>query len=284
MAGIGVGTLFGTPDGRKKRERSAETAYGPGTQRTGSPAVEPTSFFVALVFMLAGTVKGAVGLGLPPIAMGLLVIVMPPVEAAALLVVPSVVTNAWQMLAGPYFMSLVRRIWPLLLCAVAGTLVGTGWLAAETARIGTAILGAVLVVYAVGSLVSMRAVPLGPAAQRWAGPLAGGSTGLITAATGVSAIPAVPYLHAIGLEKDELVQAMGLSFTVSTVALAANLASVGALSWSLGPAAAGALAAVLVGIGLGQAIRRRLDAATFRVWFLWGLLLLGLYLAARSMI
>ena len=246
--------------------------------------MDPTVFFVAAVFVLAGIVKGAVGLGLPPVAMGLLVVVMPPVEAAALLVVPSVVTNAWQMQAGPYLKSLVRRIWPLLLCAAAGTLVGTGWLAAETARIGTAILGAVLVVYAAGSLVSMRTEPLGPAAQRWAGPLAGGSTGLITAATGVSAIPAVPYLHAIGLEKDELVQAMGLSFTVSTVALAANLASVGALSRSLGPAAVGALAAVLVGIWLGQGVRKRLDAATFRTWFLYGLLLLGLYLAARSIV
>ena len=58
--------------------------------------------FVVIIFLLAGAVKSAVGLGLPPIAMGLLVMVMSPVEAAALVVLPSFLTNAWQMLGvGP---------------------------------------------------------------------------------------------------------------------------------------------------------------------------------------
>ena len=67
------------------------------------------ALFIAAVLVIAGLVKGAVGLGLPPIAMGLMVIVMPPVEAAALLVLPSFLTNAWQMLRGPYFRQLLRR-------------------------------------------------------------------------------------------------------------------------------------------------------------------------------
>ena len=240
-----------------------------------------TVLFIAFVFVLAGSVKGAVGLGLPPIAMGLLVIVMAPVEAAALLVVPSFVTNAWQMLAGPYFRALVLRIWPLLVCAVAGTLVGSDWLTEDNARIGTIILGAVLALYAVSSLVSVQYV-VSAIRQRWLGPVAGGLTGLTTAATGVSSIPVVPYFQAIGLEKDELVQAMGLSFTVSTVALAANLASVGALSWSLGPTVFVALGAVFAGLWLGQLIRKKLNPKTFRTWFLVALLALGLYLVARS--
>ena len=240
-----------------------------------------TTVFVACVFGFAGTVKGAIGLGLPPIAMGLLAIVMAPVEAAALLVLPAFLTNAWQMVVGPYLRPLVRRFWPLLVCAVAGTLIGSGWLTEENARIGTAILGAILAIYALNSLLSVQRVIVA-AWQRWLGPVAGGTTGLITAATGVSAIPVVPYFQAVGLEKDELVQAMGLSFTVSTVALAVNLASVGAFSWSLGPAVVVAVASVFAGLWAGQRLRRRLDPATFRRWFLLGLLALGLYLLGRS--
>jgi hypothetical protein len=244
--------------------------------------MDSTTIVVAGVFVLAGAVKGAAGLGLPPIAMGLLVIVMPPVEAAAVLVLPSFVTNAWQMLAGPCFGQLVYRLWPLLVCAVAGTLAGSGWLTEENARIGTAVLGLILAVYAATGLVSVRFV-IGTARQRWAGPLAGGATGLITAATGVSSIPVVPYFQAIGLEKDELVQAMGLSFTVSTVALAVNLAAVDALSWSSGPTILVALAAVLIGLRAGQRVRDRMDPALFRTWFLVALLALGLYLVVRSL-
>ena len=245
--------------------------------------MDMTILFVAGVFVLAGLVKGAIGLGLPPIAMGLLVIAMAPVEAAALLVLPSFVTNVWQMVTGPYLRRLVRRTWPLLVCAVAGTLVGAGWLNEDNARIGTAILGAILAVYALTSLASAQYL-IAAAQQTWLGPVAGGTTGLITAATGVSAIPVVPYFQAIGLEKDELVQAMGLSFTVSTLALAFNLATVGAFTWSLGPAVIAALASVFAGLWAGQRLRKSLHPATFRRWFLLGLLALGLYLVGRSAI
>ena len=66
------------------------------------------------------------------------------------------------------------------------------------------------------------------------GPIVGAITGLITAATGVFVIPAVPFLQGIGLEKEELVQALGLSFTVSTLALAVNVGVEGGLQVSMG--------------------------------------------------
>jgi len=48
------------------------------------------------------------GLGLPTISMGLLAIVMPPTEAAAILILPSFITIVWQMLAGPASGTVVR--------------------------------------------------------------------------------------------------------------------------------------------------------------------------------
>ncbi len=48
--------------------------------------------------------------------------------------------------------------------------------------------------------------------------MTGTVTGLIASVTGVFVIPSVPYLQAIGLEKEELLQALGLSFTISTLA------------------------------------------------------------------
>jgi uncharacterized membrane protein YfcA len=109
-------------------------------------------------------------------------------------------------------------------------------------------------------------------------------TGVITAATGVFVIPAVPYLQAIGLEKEELVQALGLSFTVSTLALTINLAFVGALKTSLAGPAVDALATASAGMWIGQVLRLRMNPTTFRRWFFVGLLLLGTYLVVRSVI
>ena len=45
------------------------------------------------IFIAAGIVKGMLGMGLPTIAIGFLGLVIAPVEAAAMLVLPSLITN-----------------------------------------------------------------------------------------------------------------------------------------------------------------------------------------------
>ena len=80
--------------------------------------------FIAATFLLAGTVKGVIGLGLPIVGIGLLSLVMTPAEASALLLVPSLVTNLWQLLTGPAFAALVRRLWGMM----GGVVLGTTWL------------------------------------------------------------------------------------------------------------------------------------------------------------
>jgi uncharacterized membrane protein YfcA len=91
-------------------------------------------------------------------------------------------------------------------------------------------------------------------------------------------------LQAIGLQKNDLVQALGLAFTVSTVALAASLVRDGALQISVAGASLLALAPALLGMVLGQWVRARIRPETFRVCFFVGSLLLGAYLMLRSLI
>jgi uncharacterized membrane protein YfcA len=160
-------------------------------------------------FLLAGFVKGVIGMGLPTVAMGLLAIALPPAEAAALLVVPSLVTNVWQLLAGPRFGALARRLWPMMVGVLAGTVAGAGVLAGDHAGIAGIGLGVALVVYAIVGLAGFK-MTVAARQENWLGPTVGVTTGLVTGATGVFVIPAVPYLQAIGLERDELIQALGL--------------------------------------------------------------------------
>jgi len=242
---------------------------------------ESILLFIAGVFILAGFVKGVVGLGLPAISMGLLALVMPPADAASILILPTVVTNIWQMAAGPSLKPIIARLWPVLLGLICGTLAGAGWLVDTHGHYGTALLGIALAVYALSGLASVRFF-VGARTETWLGPIVGVLTGLVAAATGVFAMPAVVYLQAIGIEKEDLVQALGLSFTISSLALAVNLASVSALNLSLGPASIGALAVACIGMWLGQILRLRLRPETFRLIFLLGLLALGLYLIGRA--
>lgn len=234
----------------------------------------------ASAFLIAGFVKGVIGLGLPTVAIGLLGLVMPPVQAASLLVVPSLATNLWQLAAGPGIRPLLRRFWPLLTGICIGTW-SSGALLVGTDRVRAGmLLGFALIAYALIGL-SAKQFSLSSRVERWLSPLIGAMTGVVAAATGVFVVPAVPYLQALGLAREELVQTLGLSFTVSTVALAILLTYDGSFQLSVAGTSLMALLPASVGMLVGQWVRGRVRAETFRLCFFIGLLLLGAHLASR---
>ncbi len=242
----------------------------------------PYAALLTGTFLLAGLVKGVIGLGLPTVAMGLLGLAMLPVEAAALLLVPSLVTNVWQLLTGPRFGDLLLRLWPMMVGVVAGTVAGSGVIAGTATGAATAFLGVALALYGLVGLAKFR-LRVPPAAEPWAGPLVGAVTGLVTGATGVFVIPAVPYLGSLGLERDDLVQALGLSFTVATLALAGGLALHGALPLAASAVSVLTVLPALAGMALGSWLRARVRPETFRLWFFVSLLVLGSELVWRGL-
>jgi uncharacterized protein len=95
-------------------------------------------------------------------------------------------------------------------------------------------------------------------------------------------IPSMPFLQAIGMEKDELVQALGVFFTVATVMLSVNLTTSGLLTASTALPGAIAMACSFAGMFIGQAVRTRMPADAFRRWFLIAMIFLGVYLAGAA--
>lgn len=236
--------------------------------------------YIGGVFLVAGMVKGVTGMGLPTVAVALLSFVMTPVEAAGLLIVPSLFTNVWQLLAGAPVYPIWQRFRTMMLGICLGTL--AGGLLLHSSGLAACTLGLALTAYALMGLLSVQ-WKVAANSEHWLAPLAGAVTGVLSSATGVFVLPAVPYLQALGMNKDDLVQAMGLAFTVSTMALAVSLAAQGA--WQ--PAVAGAsFAAQLPAIGgmvLGQHLRKRLHPQMFRRCLLVAFLLTGIYLTLNSL-
>ena len=238
---------------------------------------------IAATFFVAGVVKGVTGMGLPTVAMGVLGAALSPLAAAGLLIVPAFVTNVWQLCSGPGFAVLLARLWPMMASVVAGTLAGASMLTRGDVRLTTSSLGAALVAYASVSLFA-RPINVPVRFEPWLGPVVGAATGLVTGGTGVFVIPAVPYLQALGLDREDLVQALGLSFTVSTVALAAALASRGGLHFDSLALSSLSIVPALSGMWVGQVIRKAVSPATFRRWFLVCLMLLGAEMALRPLV
>jgi uncharacterized protein len=244
---------------------------------------EPVLLLIAAAFLIAGFVKGALGLGLPTVAMGLLAVSMPPAHALAIVIVPAIVTNIWQTFVGPYLRDIIRRLWPLLIGTAAGIWLNAGSLTGPYAQYTTIGLGLLLAINAVIGL-SKFSFTVARQNEKWIGGIVGVITGMISAATGVQVIPSMPYMQAIGMEKEELIQALGVFFTVATLALGFNLTSAGLLTAATALPGAVAMVCSFTGMFIGQSIRTRLHPDVFRRWFQVAMILLGLYLALSAIL
>ena len=234
--------------------------------------------FIAVVFLLAGLVKGMIGLGLPAVSMGLLTMMISPFQAASLLIVPSMVTNVWQLFAEGQVLRVLQRFWSLLLGIIIGSIWSIFPRLGQTDFNSEALLGGMLLLYGLYGLAAKQI----PNLSRYAAvlsPLVGYLGGALTVATGVVVIPVVPYLQSLHLQRDDLVQSLGMAFTVSTACLAIFLQQnpVDHLpidyAWSVM-----ALIPALLGMWLGTRIRYRIAEQKFRKVFFLGLVMLGGYM------
>nr|WP_244314002.1 sulfite exporter TauE/SafE family protein [Roseibium denhamense] len=230
-----------------------------------------------MVFFGAGIIKGAVGFGLPTIGLGLMTVFV-GVEAAIVLVLwPAFLTNVWQAASGGQFKPLVARLWPFLLAAGSTLFAGTFLLTQLQVGLADFVLGLLMIAYAVPLLAGVK-FHIGRHFERPAGVVLGSINGVFAGLTGSYTVPGVLYLQALGLSKDELVQAMGMLFLTSTVALSVSLGSFGILSNSGVMASAALCVPTSAGVFAGQYIRRRLSEQGFRRLVLASILALGLYL------
>jgi len=244
--------------------------------------IEGSSLLLILaVFLVAGLVKGVVGLGLPTVSLALLAVKLDITLAMTLILLPSLTANLWQGFSGGHALAILRRLWPFLLTATLAVGAGAVTLTRLDPGVASALLGLLLIVYGLSHLAGMRfRVPA--TSEGWLGAVAGTANGVFTGITGSFVVPGVMYLQAPGLPRDMLVQAMGLLFVLSTLALGVSLQGFGIVSadlllWSLF-----AVVPALTGMALGQKIRGRVSEAAFRRLLFLALTLLGGYLLVQS--
>jgi uncharacterized protein len=231
----------------------------------------------AVAFLLAGFVKGVIGMGMPTVSLALLSLGMGLPAAVQIMVVPTVVTNVWQALIGDGFMRLLRRFRLLLLATAVGVWIGYVALFRTDPKLMTAVLGAAIGLYAASGLLG---IPLMPKVrrERIASPVVGLATGVLAGATGNISMPALAYLHRLDLPRNDIVQMLGILFTLGAVTLGVMLAGHGDYSAELLLVSMLAVIPGIAGMLLGQRLRSHLSEKGFRRWLFSGLLLVGTHL------
>lgn len=242
---------------------------------------------VLLTFLLAGFVKGVIGLGLPTISLAIITVTINLETAMALLVAPSLVTNLWQGFAGNSTRYLLSRLWLFLAVAAGLVIVGSMLFPLSKPQWLSALLGLLIIVYALSSMFGWRwrASPdLDTKNDSVTAVAAGTLNGLLTGLTGSFVFPGVMYLQGLGFDKDRFVQAMGLLFSVSTIALAIALWLQHRLPQSLSLVSLVAVIPAMAGMPLGRRLASGLTEKRFKDLFFLTLLLLGSYLLVTSLL
>ena len=240
-----------------------------------------TPLIICLTFLLAGIVKGIIGMGLPTVSLVLLTAAIDLPSAMALLLIPSFVTNVWQAVVGGNSSAVVKRIWPFLIMATLTVWIGAAVFSRVEISLMSALLGALVVTYAVINLAGIR-LQVNHRHEAIIGPLLGAVNGVLTGMTGSFVVPGVMYLQAIGLSRDMLIQAMGMLFTVSTIALAIALQQNRILTDQLGALSLLAVAPAVIGMWAGQRLRRHLSEDQFKLIFFVSLLVLGISVSVQA--
>ncbi|MEM7743869.1 MAG: sulfite exporter TauE/SafE family protein [Pseudomonadota bacterium] len=239
---------------------------------------------IAGVFLLAGVIKGTVGIGLPTASVGMMSQVMDPRMAIALVVFPSLLSNAWQIWRSGMVAETIRRFWVYLVCLISVIAVVSLTL---TATIRTdvllLVLGGVIILFSVSSLA--WAPPFLPERFDRAGQVVSGvASGALGGLTAIWAPPMVTYLMARRVQKDAFVAATGVMIFAGTIPLIGGLWSNGVIT---GPTAGLSILMTipaLAGFTVGERLRRRLDADRFRTVVLVIFLIMGLNLIRRAML
>ena len=243
----------------------------------------PDIVFGLAVFLLAGTVKGLVGLGLPTITIALTSLFLPLTEAIALIALPTIFTNVWQAAIGGQFRVIVRRQWPLIVPLVV-SLYLTMWLVGQRGPSWAfLVLAAVLVLSSGRGLLRIR-LHIHADLERPLAPVIGVVSGFVAGLVGVPIIPLMPYLQGLDIKPSELVQTLGVVLFATSLILTASLLFFGLLDGLRAIVSAVAVVPALAGMWIGQQVRQRLSVEQFRLAVFWALLLTGVYTFASRLL
>ena len=241
-----------------------------------------TVLISAAVVLVCGFLKGIVGFGFPTTSTSLLALFVDVKTAVALVIVPNIAMDGFQMMRRGNLSATARRLTPVLIPGALGIVLGTKLLVMLPAWTATLVLGLFTLAFVALDATSFSP-RLAPKSERIAGPLAGLVSGIVGGLTNTPGTVLVMLFYALGFPKDEFVRSIALSFVVLKVVQLGAVSHFGVMTWSLFGLSLGLTAVALLGFYAGLQIQDRLDQRRFNRAVLIFLAATGLWLVYRSL-
>jgi uncharacterized protein len=227
------------------------------------------------ICILGGSAKGALGIGIPLLAVPLTTPFMDLPAIIALLTVPIFATNLGQAIEGTGTKAALLRLWPMLLAVVAGTVAGVHLLVSIDRAVLNGTVGVLLVLVA-GGLFCRPRIAFSFAAERFAGPPIAFLAGVMGGVSGMFGPPLIAYMIGLGLRPNEFVKYISILFLAAGATLLLALGGAGAMSAADVAISTAALVPIYIGMLIGRWLRRYCPPSLFRALVLAALTIGGL--------
>ncbi len=236
------------------------------------------------ITLFAGFVKGVSGFAMPLIMMSAFGAFLAPHVALAMLILPTFTTNIAQALRdGPAeAWQSVRKYRLHIGMLLVFLLISSQFVDRIPAAVLYGLLGVPITAFALWQLAG-RSLAMPIRHRRRAEAVLGAIGGLYGGISGIWGPPLIVYLVSIGADKRETVRVQGVVFLIGAAVLLAAHLQTGILDRQTLPLSALMTVPAALGMGMGQRLHDRLDAARFRRWTLVLLCLTGLNLLARAL-
>ncbi len=242
-----------------------------------------TAVIAALAgLLLGGLSKGALGLGLPLVAIPFLSLAMPVPQALVILTAPIVATNIYQAMQGGNLRPVVKRFWLVAVGMSIGIVVGAQIMVRLDPKVLYLIMGLVVMIQPALKLFRPHTV-ISENTQRWLGPSVGSFAGLVGGMSGFYGPVILVYLASLRLQKDVFTATVAVLFLTGGLVLAASLAQVGVMNRNDLLMAALACIPAFLGIFWGQKIRARINQAQFEKALTVTMFIMGLSLLYKAL-
>jgi uncharacterized protein len=241
-----------------------------------------TIVLITLSFFAGGLSKGAVGIGLPLVSLPFIAVLLPPLQAIALLVVPVISTNIFQVFHKGLFLTMARRYWSLILTIAITAILASRLIVTVN---NEALLIAIGFIIAIIGLMRVIRLPVGIPDRHeiWLNPLIGVISGLVGSVSNLFGPPVFAYLSMRGMAKDNFIVVIAMVFLVGAIPLHSNLFLLGVTTPEILILSALATIPVVVGMTLGTWLRARFSQAMFEKILVIVIIVAGLNLIRRGL-
>lgn len=231
----------------------------------------------AVPFILGGMVKGALGVGLPLVAIPLLSLWIPGMQAMALLAVPVLLSNTWQAVEGGQVRASFQRFGGLIAAQVILTVVTVRLtLALSAAHLN--IMLAMAVLLAVLSMAFKPTLHISPRREQAVGVAVGVLSGLLGGVSSLTGPVIITFLMALKLKREDFISSISVIYLTSALPLYGAMLVYGRIGTAELGLSLLALLPMGIGLMLGKTVRSRLDEVLFRRVLLIFLSLLAILL------